>query len=304
MSPPWIRDLRLSAILLLFALSGCVSKATYLQKADEASFLGESLRDAEARNEDLQSHNQTLSQERDALRTELSETRAETAAAREDLLRARADVERLEKVLATRRAQAGAALAEMRQSIDLLQEENRRLAALVEQERVAREARLAQVKSTYDELVRRMESEIRRGEITISELQGKLTLNLVDRILFDTGRAEIKPAGLEVLKRVGEILRKEPEREILIEGHTDNVPISAKLRPTFPTNWELSAARAISVVHYLQAKAGIPGERLSACAFGPYRPLVSNDTPKGRAQNRRIQIILLPPGGRTLEPAP
>jgi chemotaxis protein MotB len=284
-------------------LSGCVSKSNYQIKVDEVSELTESVRELETRNEELQERILALSQERTNLRGSLAEAAEQNSALQQDLRRSRADLDRLETVLSARSAEAGAALSEMRRTIDRLQEENRNLAALVEKERIAREARVAQMKSTFDELVNKMESEISRGEITISELQGRLTVNLVDRILFDTGQAEIKSAGLEVLKRVGDILLQEQDREIVIEGHTDNVPISARLRETFPTNWELSAARAINVVHYLQGRVGIPGERLSAIGLGPYRPVSPNDTPEGREQNRRIQIILVPLEGRTLETA-
>ena len=225
---------------------------------------------------------------------QLAEAMARISALQQDLLRSRADLDRIEKVLSARSAEAGAALAEMRQTIDRLQDENRRLAAQVEQERIAREARIAQMRSTYDELVQKMEAEIQRGEITISELQGRLTVNMVEKILFDTGRAEVKLAGLEVLRRVGNILKEEKEREIRIEGHTDNVPISPRLQETFPTNWELSTARATNVVHFLQGKVGIPGDRLSAAGYGEFRPVASNGTSEGRAQNRRIQIILVP----------
>jgi chemotaxis protein MotB len=295
---------RFNIFLVLFMslwLSGCVSKSNYQIKVDEATELTERVAELETRNEELQGRILALSQERSDLRSSLSEAGEINSALQQDLRRARADLDRLETVLSARSAEAGAALAEMRRTIDRLQEENRNLALLVEQERIAREARVAQMKSTFDELMDKMESEIARGEITISELKGRLTVNMVDRILFDTGQSEIKSAGLEVLKRVGDILRQEEDKEIVIEGHTDNVPISARLRQTFPTNWELSAARAINVVHYLQGRVGIPGERLTAVGLGPYRPVSPNDTPEGRAQNRRIQIILVPLEGRALE---
>ncbi len=279
-------------------LSGCVSKSNYQLKVDEAHQLGERVAELEMRNSELHAQIAALSGERSNLRGKLAESEERNAGLQQDLRRARADLDRLETVLSARSAEAGAALSELRRTVDRLQEENRNLAILVEQERIAREARIAQMTSTFDELVNKMEAEIERGEITISELQGRLTVNLVDRILFDTGKAEIKPAGLEVLKRVGDILKQEQDKEILIEGHTDNVPISARLRETFPTNWELSAARAINVVHYLQGRVGIPGERLSAVGLGPYRPVAPNDVPEGRAQNRRIQIILVPAEAR------
>jgi chemotaxis protein MotB len=138
-----------------------------------------------------------------------------------------------------------------------------------------------------------MKGEIEQGQIAITELQGKLTVDVLDKILFDSGHAEIKPEGLAVLKRVVEILMTVTDRVIRIEGHTDNIPIAGALAKRYPTNWELSAARALNVTRYLE-KEGIDPSILSAAAFGEYQPVAENDTPGGRAKNRRIAIILLP----------
>jgi chemotaxis protein MotB len=127
----------------------------------------------------------------------------------------------------------------------------------------------------------------------VLELQGKLTVDVVDRILFDSGQAEVKPEGLAVLKRVVEILMTAMDKMIRVEGHTDNIPIAGALAKRYPTNWELSAARALNVTRYLE-KEGIDPSILSAAAFGEYQPVAENDTPEGRAKNRRIAIILLP----------
>ena len=99
--------------------------------------------------------------------------------------------------------------------------------------------------------------------------------------------------GLAVLKRVIDILKNVKDKSIRIEGHTDNVKIKGALVKQYPTNWELSAARAINVTKYLQQQ-GIDPAFLSATAFGEYKPMAGNDTPEGRAKNRRIAIILLP----------
>jgi chemotaxis protein MotB len=204
-------------------------------------------------------------------------------------MRARSDLDRVEKVLADRSAEAGAAMTEMRQDIDRLTEEGNKMQQQLEAELQAREARLAEVQGTYDELVGKLEEEIQRGEVKISELKGKLTVNVVDKILFDSGKATLKGAGLKVMQQIGDILKSAADKNVQVEGHTDNVPIST---PQYPTNWELSMARATTVLHFLQDKAGIPGERLSAVGYGEYQPISSNSTPEGRAQNRRIQIVL------------
>ncbi len=299
-----MRSLQITVLLLVAALlvSGCVSKSTHQRKVDEALHLVDTVRGLETDYQQLARHKDALIASNDELTRQLTAALEKSSSLQQDLLRARADIDRLEKVLSARSEETGKAMAEMRQTIDRLQEENQGLAHQVEQERLAREARIAQMKSTYDELVEKMEAEIQRGEITISELQGKLTVNMVDRILFDSGKADIKPAGLEVLKRVGDILKEVADKDIRVEGHTDNVPISPRLQQTFPSNWELSTARATNVVHFLQDRIGIAGERLSACGFSQYSPVAANDTPEGRAQNRRIQIELVPPEAKVVKP--
>ncbi|MEZ4485579.1 MAG: flagellar motor protein MotB [Syntrophotaleaceae bacterium] len=284
------------AILLLsiLLLAGCVSKAEFQRKSDEAGYL------AAAREELQQDYNQLLTQQQqlaeryDQRGQQLETANSENSALRQDQLRAAADIDRLEKILSERSASAGAAMSEMRQTIDRQEAEKRALTARLEEEQLARQARLAEIKSTYDQLLEKMENEIERGEITISELQGQLTVNLVERILFDSGQADLKKAGIQVLHRVGDILKEVADKEIRVEGHTDNVPISPRLKQTFSSNWELSTARATNVVHFLQEQKGIPGERLSVSGYGPYQPIASNQTATGRAQNRRIQIVLVP----------
>ena len=162
------------------------------------------------------------------------------------------------------------------------------------QEKEKRENELRAAQATYGELIDKMRSEISRGEVTISELQGKLTVNMVEKILFDSGSAELKGGGKEVLSKVGTILNEVKDKEIRVEGYSDNLPISPRLQSIYPSNWELSTARAISVVQFLRTTLNIPGERLSASGFAEFRPIADNSTPEGRAQNRRIQIILAP----------
>ena len=147
--------------------------------------------------------------------------------------------------------------------------------------------------NTYQELLKEMKGEIAQGQITIKELKGKLTMDVVDKILFASGEATVKKEGLDVLSRVVEILKTVKDKNIRIEGHTDNVKITSRLAKIYPTNWELSAARAINVSKYLQQQ-GIDPAILSATAFGEYQPVADNATPEGRAKNRRIAIILLP----------
>jgi len=178
------------------------------------------------------------------------------------------------------------------QKIAVLEEENLKLKADIAELREKKEQVEAE-SNTYKELTREMKSELAKGEMTIKELKGKLTLDVVDRILFASGEAKVKEEGLEVLRRVVEILKNVKDRDIRIEGHTDNVRIKGMLARVYPTNWELSAARAINVVRFLQEQ-GLEPSLLSGAAFGEYNPLGDNETEEGRARNRRIAIVLVP----------
>ena len=140
----------------------------------------------------------------------------------------------------------------------------------------------------------RLESEMRAAlesrDIAISELQGKLTVTIVDRILFDSGDATVKPEGMQVLDQVAKVLSRFTNRQVQVFGHTDNVPI----RVRFPSNWELSTARAVAAVRYLTEKAGVDPKRLSAVGCGEFQPIGDNTTAEGRAKNRRIALVVLP----------
>jgi chemotaxis protein MotB len=118
---------------------------------------------------------------------------------------------------------------------------------------------------------------------------------VAEKLFFESGRAEIKPEGEAVLRRVAAILAGIPEREVRVEGHTDAVPIGPSLEATYPTNWELGAARAVGVVRFLEEEAGMDPARLSAASYGPNVPVASNHTAAGRARNRRIEIVLYAP---------
>ena len=155
-------------------------------------------------------------------------------------------------------------------------------------------AEVDKVKKSYEDLAAGLKSEIAAGEIKITQLKGKLTVNLVDRILFDSGKAEVKDDGRKVLDKVGGILNTVQDKNIRIEGHTDNKPITGELQSKYASNWELSTARATAVARYLQDKAKVDPSRLVAAGFGEYHPVAPNDTAESRALNRRIEIVLVP----------
>jgi chemotaxis protein MotB len=135
-----------------------------------------------------------------------------------------------------------------------------------------------------------MRSDLQSQDVTISNLQGKLTVSILDRVLFDSGEAILKPDGESVLRKVAAILAEHPELKIHVIGHTDNVPVHTR----FASNWELSAARALAAVHFLTEQANVDPRRVGAVGYGEYRPIADNSTPEGRAKNRRIAIVILP----------
>jgi len=158
----------------------------------------------------------------------------------------------------------------------------------------AKAGELNDLKGTYDSFQEKMKDEIARGEINLEQTGGKLRVGLVDKILFDPGEAEISKRGEAVLARVAEALASIPDKQIQVSGHTDKMPINSKLIATYPTNWELSTARATQVVRFLAEKANLPPQRLVASGYGEFHPIASNKTPIGRAKNRRIEILLTP----------
>jgi chemotaxis protein MotB len=153
---------------------------------------------------------------------------------------------------------------------------------------------LEKTTQTYQELAKKLEKEIREGQIEITEMKNRLTVTMVDKIIFPSGSAQISKKGKEVLDKVIAILKDVKDKRIQVEGHTDNVPIVSNLKKRFPTNWELSTARASEVVRYLQESGGIDPTLLSATGYSEYQPVASNKTEKGRRKNRRIEIVLLP----------
>ncbi|MEK7300456.1 MAG: OmpA family protein, partial [Nitrospirota bacterium] len=192
--------------------------------------------------------------------------------------------------LRQQQSQLAATLDQERARLKIEEAEKARL----EQERAAKEAEIARLTRTQEELSKSLQDEISKGNITIQQVRDQLTINMVDRVLFDSGQAQVKPAGVKVLKQVGDVLNKISDKQIRIEGHTDNVPISTKLQDKFKTNWELSTARATNVVRYLIDQGGVARQHMSAVGYAETRPIAPNETEQGRSANRRIEIVLHP----------
>jgi len=143
----------------------------------------------------------------------------------------------------------------------------------------------------YQALDAQLQQEIKADQVRIKELQGRLTVTLVDEIVFSSGSAQMNAKGRETLEKIVGTLQSVTDKRIVVRGYTDNEPIGPGLRERYPTNWELSTARSSDVVRFLQAK-GIDPKRLEASGFSEYQPVASNSTPAGRKENRRIEIVL------------
>lgn len=141
----------------------------------------------------------------------------------------------------------------------------------------------------YEQVKDYVESEGMAAEVSVTLNKSGVFVNIREAILFDTGKAVIKDSGKELLTNL-EGLLKSFDNEVVVEGHTDNIPHNSRL---FATNWELSAGRALAVVRYLTEERSIPGGRLSAIGYGEYRPIVANDTDENRALNRRVNLLII-----------
>ena len=235
-----------------------------------------------------------------ALQKKAAELEAESARVAKEREGLRQQQSELAATLERERARLKAEAAEKATLAATLEQEHQRLKAeeadkaRLEQERAAKEAEIARLTRTQEELSKSLQDEISKGNITIQQVRDQLTINMVDRVLFDSGQAQVKPAGVKVLKQVGDVLNSITDKQIRIEGHTDNVPISSKLQDKFKTNWELSTARATNVVRYLIDQGGVNRQYLSAVGYAETRPVATNDTDAGRSSNRRIEIVLHP----------
>ena len=247
------------------SLGGCmVAQSTYLKKVEEAEYLSREFAD-------LKRNQEQLSAENGGLKTELADQARQKQA--------------LEQLLASKTDALSQNVNDLRQKIAALEDENREL-------RKAREEKTSQLGTTYEKLLQDMKSEIAQGQVVISELKGALTVTMEAAILFDSGRADVKPEGQLILFKLVDTLKRNRDRAIRVEGHTDNLAPSGALNRLFPTNWELSGARAVNVARYLH-RQGVDPSLLSAVARGEHRPVADNATREGRARNRRIEITLV-----------
>ena len=186
------------------------------------------------------------------------------------------------------------AVTEREKAISELDLDKRKVEADLEQQLAEKELEAERLAKTRREIEDNLKEQIEAGDIRIKQFDGKLEVTFANKILFSSGSVKIKAKGKELLSTLADSLREIIGKNIVVEGHTDNVKIGKSLQSKFPTNWELSTARAAAVVRYLQDNAGIEPQRLTASGFGQFQPVAANKTAEGRSQNRRIDIVLVP----------
>lgn len=275
----------IAAVSLILLLSACVSRDKYdraladlQQSRTDAAALGRTVQQLEAEIEDLKQQ----TKKRDQLLSEVAGARAEAERQIEEVVALNAELaERLRQAgvsveqLATEKGTLADALAEARRDLEELR-----------RQQSAAEARSAQFRHLLEAFQRMMDA----GKLKVVLRDGRMLIELENDVLFDSGRAALKPAGKQTLAEVAKVLAKLEDREFRVAGHTDDVDISSN---RFPSNWELSTARAVEVVKFL-IERGMRPESLSAAGYGEYAPAADNATPEGRAKNRRIEIELVP----------
>lgn len=277
----------------LMVVSGCVTKGTHEQAlADLDQMRKESAKSA--------SQIAALEEEKAKLSSELLSAQTAAAGLRDDkqmLITRTTGMSDEMAGLQKRMGELETQISDREIEIGKLQQGGEALAvekARLEKERAAKEAEIQRLTKTQEDLTKSLKAEIERGDIKIKQVRDRLTINMVEKVLFNSGQARVKPAGLDVLKNVSDVLKNVNDKQIRIEGHTDNVPIGVKLRDKFPTNWELSTGRATNVVRYFIEQGGVNRENLEAVGYADTRPVADNETEEGRTANRRIEIALFP----------
>ena len=202
---------------------------------------------------------------------EMDNVRKSLGNTQEELSASQAEIERMRKSLGSTQKELSASQAEIATLRKIEAETKRR-------------------NEIYAQFVNRLKTMIDGGQLTVSIDAGRIVINLPNNVLFSSASANLNSAGQQALAQIGDVLKQFSDRRFQIEGHTDNVPIKSE---RFPSNWELSTARALSVVHLL-TEIGVPSENISAAGFGEFRPRADNETEEGKQLNRRIEIVMLP----------
>jgi chemotaxis protein MotB len=157
----------------------------------------------------------------------------------------------------------------------------------------ARQRKLDELQNQEKQLRERLSKELTDKNVEIEQLHGQIVMRMPDKVVFKSGSADILPQGAEVFDKLADAI-KDSVNVIRVEGHTDDTPISGKLKTKYPSNWELSAARAFAVARYFETKHFINPKRLESLGFSMYHPVAPNDSEENKQRNRRIEIVLKP----------
>lgn len=237
-----------------------------------------------------------LKKEKDSAETRLNQLTAASKAAvdeiKEEIRNRDADISKLRAQL----KRADSQLLSLKEEIESGRREVKELQARLSElggEKARITTKIDRMESSYKSLLSDLEKQIANKEVTIERIKERMTITFVDRILFEFGKATITPEGKENLKKVGKTLRNVGNKMIEVVGHTDDIPIMKEYRWKFPSNWELSADRAAAVVRYFQ-ELGVDPANMEAVGRSFYDAVANNETPEGRAENRRVNIIIAP----------
>lgn len=265
----------LLALLVVPLATGCVRRSTYQAALADAEDVEMGLRrDLEiswAREDSLEGDIADLEAEIERLGGEIEALERQRDDLQDRLGLAAEEVHRLEVLLSDQ----GAEYEELQDRLSALR---------------AIEAEVRERNAIYEEMLGRFRSLIDGGQVAVAIVRGRMVIQLPQDVLFASGSATLNAEGRQTLTQVGGVLAELEDRTFQVEGHTDNVPISTA---QFPSNWELSSARALSVVRVL-IDAGVSPGNLSGAGYGEYQPVASNDQQDGRRLNRRIEIVMLP----------
>lgn len=284
------KGLYAQSVILLGALllAGCVTKSSYekleADKNQEIAALQADRQKLEQQRTALQQQIQDLDAQRAGLEEQKAQLERESVGLQTKVGLLANDKQALEddkKALAQQKASLVQQQADLQKQIDALQQQKAQLLASSQESQ-----------SQYDALVKDLTAEVKKGELQVRRYKNMLTVDVAEQLFFDSGSAHLKDSGKVLLQKVGDTLKGYDDKIIRVVGHTDNVPIAKSLQSKYASNWELSVARATTVVRFLQ-KVGVPPERLVASGRAEYAPVASNDTPEGRKKNRRIEITLI-----------
>ncbi|MFH1367496.1 MAG: OmpA family protein [Elusimicrobiota bacterium] len=281
-------------LLAAVLMTGCVSMPKYKMKVDEAAKYQAEANDLTVKIGNLQADYDKLSAEKAVLEKQLSDLQADNKKLTDTMSASNSEKNQTISDLTKTKQSLEGNIRDLNQQITAKNAEIDNLNNHLDALKKEKEEALASMKNSYDNLVMGLQSEITQGEIQITQLEGKLTVNMVDKVLFDSGKAEVSKQGRATLDRIGAILKKIIDKQIRVEGHTDNVLISRELQDKYPTNWELSTARATNVARYLIDKAGVDKKFVAVSGYADTKPVDTNTTPEGKAKNRRIEIVLVP----------